>query len=107
MAELHLPQDVLRRPWHGACDRADDPAIAAIRLHRAEVQALIDFRRTPPGSEEQGRAWRRLATLRARRVALLPDGQAARLPPLPALPAGTAALTTWQKLRRRIGLDRR
>ena len=107
MAEARLPpppDEELRRPWHGASDRAEDPGVAAIRLHRAEVEALMVFRRTAPGSEEQARAWRRLATLREKRVALMAPAQAQRLPPLPAGPA--CAGSAWQKLRRRFGLGR-
>ncbi len=104
MAEARLPTDILRRPWHGASDRVEDPAIVAIRLHRAEVEAVMIYRRLPPGSAEQARAWRRVATLRERRCALMPSASAARLPPLPAAPAG--ALSAWQKLRRRLGLGR-
>ena len=98
------PPEALRRPWHGASDRAEDPAVAAIRLQRAEVDALIAFRRTPDGSEEQAQAWRRLAALRENRRALLPEEEAANLPPLPPAPAGT--LSAWQRLRRRLGLRR-
>lgn len=104
MAEARLPEEALRRPWHGASDRAEDPAVAAIRLQRAEVDALMAYRRAPEGSEEQARAWRRLAALREKRVALMPAAAAARLPPLPAAPVGT--LSAWQKLRRRLGLGR-
>ena len=60
------------------------------------------YRRMAPGSAEQARAWRRVATLRERRCALMPEPSAARLPPLPAAPMG--ALSAWQKLRRRLGL---
>lgn len=105
MAEASLPEEALRRPWHGAPDSAEDPAVAAIRLQRAEVEALLAYRRTAKASEEQARAWRRLATLRERRVALMPPVLAARLPPLPAPPPG--GLSAWQKLRRRFGLLRR
>lgn len=105
MAEAGLPEDALRRPWHGAPDRAEDPAVAAIRLQRAEVEALLAYRRTAQGSEEQARAWRRLATLRERRVALMPAVLAARLPALPPPPPG--GLSAWQTLRRRLGLLRR
>lgn len=104
MADTPLPDEALRRPWHGASDRAEDPAVAALRLHRAEVEALLAYRRMAEASEEQARAWRRLATLREKRVALMPAAAAKRLPPLPAPPAGT--LSTWQKLRRRLGLMR-
>ncbi len=104
MAEAGIPDAALRRPWHGASDRESDPAVAAIRLHRAEVEALIAWRRATPGSEDQARAWRRVAALREKRVALLPASEATRLPPLPAAPAGT--LSAWQKLRRRLGLGR-
>ena len=102
MADARLPEDALRRPWHGASDRAEDPAVAAIRLQRAEVEAMLAYRRTAEGSEEQARAWRRLAALREKRVALMPAATAARLVPLPAAPMGT--LSAWQKLRRRLGL---
>ncbi len=104
MAEAHPPEEALRRPWHGASDRDDAPEVQAIRLHRAEVEAMIAWRRTAQGTEEQARAWRRLAALRERRVALMPADGAARLPPLPAPPAG--ALSRWQKLRRRLGFGR-
>jgi hypothetical protein len=104
VADTPLPDEALRRPWHGASDRVEDPAVAVLRLHRAEVEALMAYRRTPEGGEEQARAWRRLAALREKRVALLPAAEAARLPPLPAAPAGT--LSAWQKLRRRLGLVR-
>jgi len=100
-----LPAEVLRRPWHGAPDCAEDPAIAAIRLQRAEVGALMACRAAAEGSEEKARAWRRLAALRARRMALMPAGAAARLPPLPEAPPG--AQSRWQKLRRRLGLGPR
>lgn len=98
------PPEALRRPWHGASDRAEDPAVAAIRLQRAEVDALILFRHTAEGSEEQARAWRRLAALREQRKALMAAPAAERLPPLPQAPLGT--LSRWQKLRRRLGLGR-
>ena len=95
--------EALPRPWHGASDRAEDPAVAAIRLHRAEVEALAAYRRAAPASEEQARAWRRAAALRERRVALLPAGEAEHLPPLPRAPG---AVSAWQKLRRRLGFGR-
>jgi len=49
----------LRRPWHGACDRAAHPDVVALRLHRAEVTALLAYRRIPERSREQADAWRR------------------------------------------------
>jgi hypothetical protein len=104
MAEARTPAAELRRPWHGASDRIEEPGVVAIRLHRAEVECLMAYRRAAPGSDEQARLWRRLATLRERRVATLPAHHAARLPPLPAAPVGT--LSGWQKLRRRLGLGR-
>jgi len=104
MAEARAPEDALRRPWHGASDRADAPEVQAIRLHRAEVEAMMAWRRAAPGSEDQARAWRRLAALRETRVALMPATAAAALPPLPVPPA--TALSRWQKLRRRLGLAR-
>jgi hypothetical protein len=102
MAETGPPEEALRRPWHGAPDRAEDPAVAALRLQRAEVEALLAYGHSPEGSEERARAWRRLAALRERRAALMPAVLAARLPPLPAPPPG--GLSAWQKLRRRLGL---
>lgn len=95
-----LPAEALRRPWHGAPDHPADPAVAAIRLQRAEVEALMAWRAAAAGSAEQARAWRRLAALRAQRMALMPAEAAARLPPLPEAPAG--ALTRWERLRRRL-----
>lgn len=104
MAEARPTVELLRRPWHGASDRLENPGVIAIRLHRAEVEALMIFHRSMPGSDDQRRAWRRLAALREKRVALMaPDG-AKRLPPLPAPPAD--ALSGWQKLRRRLGFAR-
>jgi hypothetical protein len=105
VAEPPLPDQALRRPWHGAPDRAEDPAVAAIRLQRAEVEALLAWRRTDPASPDQARAWRRLAALREMRVALMPPELAAQLPPLPPAPVG--ALSRWQKLRRRLGFGRK
>jgi hypothetical protein len=99
VADAPSPSDALRRPWHGAPDRAEDPAVAAIRLQRAEVEALLTLRRADVA--DQARAWRRLAALREMRVAVMAPAEAARLPPLPAAPVG--ALTAWQKLRRRLG----
>ena len=104
MAEARLTVEVLQRPWHGASDHIENPGVVAIRLHRAEVEVLMAFRRAAPGSEEQARAWRRLAALREKRVALMPACDTTRLPPLPAAPVG--ALSGWQKLRRRFGLVR-
>jgi hypothetical protein len=99
-----LPAEALRRPWHGASDRAEDPAVAAIRLQRAEVEAMLDYRRAAAASQDQARAWKRLAMLREKRRALMPPEAASSLPPLPDPPAG--ALTPWQKLRQRFGLAR-
>jgi hypothetical protein len=104
MADSGAPEEGLRRAWHGASDRADAPEVQAIRLHRAEVEAMSAYRRAAPGSADQARAWRRLAALRERRIAVLPPGSAARLPPLPGAPAD--ALSAWQKLRRRLGFGR-
>ncbi len=104
MAEARQPATELRRPWHGASDSVENPGVVAIRLHRAEVEALMAFRRAAPASDDQARLWRRLAALREKRVAMMPPADAARLPPLPAVPPG--ALSAWQKLRRRLGLGR-
>jgi hypothetical protein len=103
MAEARLPEEALRRPWHGASDSVEHPGVAAIRLQRAEVEAMLEFRRAIDGSEHQARAWRRLVALRERRLALMADGAPPRLPPLPAAPL--AGLSAWQKLRRRFGLS--
>ena len=104
MADAPLPEDALRRPWHGASDRDEDPAVVAIRLQRAEVEAMMTYRHMAEGSVEQARAWRRLAALREKRARLIPAAAAASLPPLPPAPLGT--LSAWQKLRRRLGLAR-
>ena len=104
MAEARHHAEALRRPWHGASDHVENPVVVVIRLHRAEVETLMIYRRAAPGSEEQARLWRRLAALRERRVAMMPADEATRLPPLPAAPAG--ALSAWQRLRRRLGLGR-
>ncbi|MBR0673516.1 hypothetical protein [Neoroseomonas soli] len=98
------PPEALRRPWHGASDRSEDPAVASIRLQRAEVEALIAYRRAQEGSEDQARAWRRVAALREKRVALMPVAAAERLPPLPTPPA--RALSLWQKVQQRLRLGR-
>ncbi|MEO3475454.1 hypothetical protein AAFN86_26620 [Roseomonas sp. CAU 1739] len=104
MAEARPHAEDLRRPWHGASDSVGNPEVVAIRLHRAEVEAMMVYRRCAPGSEEQARAWRRLATLRERRCAVMPPDAVSRLPPLPAAPTG--AISAWQKLRRRFFLRR-
>jgi hypothetical protein len=87
----------LQRPWHGASDRAEDPAVAAIRLQRAEVDALLAFRHAAAG-EAAVLAWWRLQQCRRARLALT---EAAPLPPLPAPPQG--ALGWWQGALRRLG----
>lgn len=90
----------LRRPWHGASDRPEDPAVAALRLQRAEVEALLAFRHAEPG-EAENVAWWRLQRIRVARLALL--DQAARVP-LPALPPPPAhALSWWQGVKQRLG----
>lgn len=90
----------LRRPWHGASDRHEDPAVAALRLQRAEVDALLAFRHAEPG-EEENLAWWRLQRLRVARVANLDPAGRAALPPLPAPPAH--ALSWWQGVKHRLG----
>jgi hypothetical protein len=92
----------LRRPWHGACDRAAHPDVAALRLHRAEVAALLAYRCIPLRAQEQAQAWRDLTALRESRRALMPCAAAQRLPPLPHPPAGAAS--AWRNLLRRLGL---
>ncbi len=102
-----MPEPIpLRRPWHGASDRPETPAVAALRAQRAEVDALLAFRHAPDG-EAKAIAWWRLHGVRQGRAALLGAEEAARLSPLPAPPEG--ALGPWQKLRLRLGwldLDR-
>jgi hypothetical protein len=89
-----------RRPWHGASDRAAEPAVAALRLHRVEVEALLALRHAQEG-EAGCLAWWRLQRARAARIALLDPAAAAKLPPLPAPPPG--ALTWWQGVLHRLG----
>ena len=91
----------LRRPWHGASDRAADAGVATLRLQRAEVEALLGFRHAPDG-DPKCLAWWRLHRLRQARLPFLaPEGRAA-LKPLPPPPAG--ALGRLQALRIRLGL---
>jgi hypothetical protein len=90
----------LRRPWHGASDRPDDPAVAALRAQRAEVDAMMAFRHAPEG-EAKALAWWRLHRIRQARAALMDSGDAARLSTLPLPPAG--ALGAVQKLRFSLG----
>jgi len=89
----------LRRPWHGASDRHDDPAVAALRLQRAEVEALLAFRHAEPG-EEEDLAWWRLQRVRASRRAMLGEAEREKLPALPPPPAH--ALSWWQGVRFRL-----
>ena len=90
----------LRRPWHGASDRHAEPAVAALRLQRAEVDALLAFRHAEPG-EDENLAWWRLQRIRVARLALLDAAAQAALPPLPAPPAH--ALSWWQGVKHRVG----
>lgn len=91
----------MRSPWRGASGKPANAAVATIRLQRAEVEASLAFRRAAEGSEEAARAWRRLATLRERRRALMPSADAAHLLPLPPAPASNTP-GAWEKLRRRL-----
>jgi hypothetical protein len=93
----------LARPWHGASDRPDVPAVAALRAQRAEVSARIAFGLAAPGPA-RCLAWWRLHGLRRQRAALIAPEEAARLPGLPAPPEG--ALSPWQEMRLRLGLLR-
>ncbi|NGM22037.1 hypothetical protein G3576_18580 [Roseomonas stagni] len=96
-----MPEPIpLRRPWHGASDKPETPAVAALRAQRAEVDALLAFRHAPDG-EAKAIAWWRLHALRQARAALLGAEEAARLTALPAPPEG--ALGPLQKLRLRLG----
>ncbi len=74
--------------------------MAALRLQRAEVEALLAFRHAEPG-EEENLAWWRLQRVRAARLKLLPAGERAALPALPAPPAH--ALSWWQGVKQRLG----
>jgi hypothetical protein len=97
---------ILRRPWHGACDRPQEPAVAVLRLQRAEVEALLAFRHTAPG-EAESLAWWRLQFACRARLRLLSDAERAALASLPAPPA--QALSRWQRVKLRLGrlsLDR-
>lgn len=87
----------LERPWHGASDRAEEPAVLALRLQRAEVEALLAFRHAAAG-EAAVLAWWRLQQCRRARV--VHDATRA-LPPLPDPPPG--ALGWWQGVLRRLG----
>lgn len=90
----------LRRPWHGASDRHEDPAVAALRLQRAEVEALLAFRHAEPG-EAENLAWWRMQRVRVARMALLDQAARAALPALPAPPPH--ALSWWQGVKLRLG----
>jgi len=72
----------------------------ALRLQRAEVEALLAFRHAEPG-EEENLAWWRLQRVRVARVALLEDAARAALPALPPPPAH--ALSWWQGVKQRLG----
>lgn len=96
MADPHA----LRRPWHGASDRPEEPAVAALRLQRAEVDALLAFRHAEPG-EEEALAWWRLQRIRVARLAALDAGPRAALPALP--PPPPQALSWWQGVKQRLG----
>ena len=96
--------DSLPRPWHGASDRTQDAGVQALRLQRAEVEAMLAFRRAEENSAEAVLLWRRLVALREQRCALLTPEEGAGLSTLPSPPRG--ALTRWQALRRRFGLLR-
>lgn len=89
------------RPWHGASDRPDHPAVAALRAQRAEVDALLAFRHAP-GGEKRAVAWWRLHGVRRMRIRMLTPQEAANLAALP--PPPEEALDTWQRLRLRLGL---
>ncbi len=74
--------------------------MAALRLQRAEVDALLAFRHAEEG-EAECLAWWRLQRARAARLALLDPAAAAKLPPLPTPPPG--ALSWWQGVLGRLG----
>jgi len=71
--------------------------VAALRLQRAEVEALLACRHAKPG-EPAALAWWRLHACRRARLAL---PAAAPLPPLPDPPPG--ALGWWQAVLWRLG----
>jgi len=97
MAGVHA----LHRPWHGASDKTGDPAVAALRLQRAEVDALLAFQHAEPG-EAENLAWWRLQRLRLARLSLLSEADRSALPALPAPPAH--ALSWWQGVKQRLGM---
>ena len=92
-----------RRPWHGASDKTGDPAVAALRLQRAEVDALLAFTHAGSG-EEKSLAWWRLQRLRLARLPLLSEGDRTALPALP--PPPPHALSWWQGVKQRLGMLR-
>jgi hypothetical protein len=89
------------RPWHGASDRPETPAVAALRAQRAEVDALMAYRHAAEG-EAKALAWWRLHAVRQTRTTLVGPEEAMRLSPLPPPPDG--ALSPFQKLRLRLRL---
>lgn len=70
----------------------DMTAIAGIRAHRAEVEALLRFTHAQEG-DAKALAWWRLHGARQARIAALGEATQ-RLPALPAPPPG--ALSRWQ-----------
>jgi hypothetical protein len=74
--------------------------VAALRLQRAEVEALLAFRHAEPG-EAEALAWWRLQQIRAARLALLTAPARASLSALPAPPP--TALSWWQGVKLRVG----
>ena len=97
LGEVHA----LRRPWHGASDKAGDPAVAALRLQRAEVEALLAFKHAEPGDDEN-LAWWRLQRVRLARLPLLSEAERTTLPALPKPPE--KALSWWQGVKLRAGM---
>ena len=98
--------DKLPRPWHGASDRENDAGVQALRLQRAEVDALMVFRRTKPDAPEAAQLWQRLYDLREQRRAMMSAAEAATLQPLPPAPVSLRTASTVQTggWRRLLGL---
>jgi hypothetical protein len=90
----------LQRPWHGASDRAEEPAVALLRLQRAEVDARLAFRHAVT-EEAACLAWWRLQQARRARMAVEAPDAAPSLPALPPAPPG--ALGWWHGVLLRLG----
>ncbi|HZF76507.1 MAG TPA: hypothetical protein VE033_11815 [Acetobacteraceae bacterium] len=73
--------------------------LAAIRAHRAEVEALLAYRHA--SGPVRAAAWWRLQQARRARIAILPPEYLHALPALP--PPPPEALSRTQQIRLRLG----